>query len=157
MGERKANRKAEPTAADRRAAERLKAIWLAKKGALELTQEKLAAQFGISQPAVGQYLNGEIPLNYLTLVKFCATLQCDPREVREDLPEQQWQLRLPARFETEFDENLMHLAAAAAAEFSNGSPVQVADATVLIYKTYAGKEIRPKKPAILRLVRSVTG
>jgi transcriptional regulator with XRE-family HTH domain len=50
---------------------RLEQIWLEKKGPLNLTQLKLANQFGFSNSAaISQYITGKIPLNIKVVAKF---------------------------------------------------------------------------------------
>jgi transcriptional regulator with XRE-family HTH domain len=88
MNERRANKASKPTKADRDAASRLRAVWDKRKAKLGLTQAKVADAMGISQPAVSQYLDGDIPLNFLALLHFCILLECDPSTIRDDLPEQ---------------------------------------------------------------------
>lgn len=57
-------------------AARLKAIYMAKKRELGLTQESLASACGWeSQGSVSQYLNGKIPLNVEAAVKFAKALR----------------------------------------------------------------------------------
>jgi hypothetical protein len=54
--------------------------------------ERLANVLGRgTQGAVSQYLNGHIALNYRALLAFADEVGFDPRQVREDLPEQQFQ------------------------------------------------------------------
>lgn len=71
----KPKRKRELTAEELACAARLKAIFLTKKsqGLIE-NQTRLGEKVGISQSAVGQYLNGEIPLNLEAMLKFSAAL-----------------------------------------------------------------------------------
>lgn len=67
-------------------ADNLKSIWNAKKSALGLTQEKAAAKLGWnSQAAVGQYLNGNIPLNTDAKSKFAALLDVSVTEIDPDM------------------------------------------------------------------------
>lgn len=80
-------RKAKPTPADRAAAKRLKALWVARAPALKLSQEKFGAAHGMNQSSVSQYLNGRIPLGYRACLAFAKGLGVDIREIRSDLPE----------------------------------------------------------------------
>lgn len=65
----------------RQDAERLKAIYSAKKADLKLTQDSLAARCGWdSQGTVSQYLNGKIPLNLPAGAKFAKALECSIEE-----------------------------------------------------------------------------
>lgn len=82
------SRRAKPTYADTRAAERLKAAWSERARERGITQDKMAEELGITQGAVSQYLNGKIPMNYRTLMVFCQALGVDATEIRTDLPEQ---------------------------------------------------------------------
>lgn len=67
-------------------AQNLKRVWLAKKKLLALTQESAAVRLGWTQGAVGQYINGHIPLNTDAKIKFAALLQIDPREIDPNIP-----------------------------------------------------------------------
>lgn len=58
----------------------LKAIWLYRKGPLELTQVKAAESLGITQGALTQYLNEHIAVNNDFVIRFCQMLQVDPAE-----------------------------------------------------------------------------
>lgn len=81
-------RKSKPTSADIQAAAKLKRVWTTKARELGITQDSVADRMGITQGAVSQYLNGKIPMNYLTLVAFASALEIDPSDIRTDLPEQ---------------------------------------------------------------------
>jgi len=89
-------RKAKPTKRDEAAATRLKAEWSARARGLGLTQEKMADELGITQGAVSQYLNGRIPMNYRTLKAFSAALDIEDTDIRDDLPEQQYNSPSPS-------------------------------------------------------------
>lgn len=69
---------AQPLSADQKAdAARLKAIYESKKRELRLTQDSLATACGWeSQGTVSQYLNGKIPLNLASALKFSEKLEC---------------------------------------------------------------------------------
>lgn len=69
---------AQPLTPEQKAdAARLKAIYEAKKGELQLTQASLAALCGWeSQGSVSQYLNGKIPLNLDAAAKLARNLEC---------------------------------------------------------------------------------
>lgn len=83
-------RRAKPTDADIDAARRLRAAWdRAKRNDRTLTQESAAAELGINQSAVSQYLNGTIRINYRILLGFSKVLGVLPESIRNDLPEQQ--------------------------------------------------------------------
>ena len=51
-------------------AERLKAIYEAKKKELRISQQDIADALGISQGAVGHYMNGRNPLNVRVATQF---------------------------------------------------------------------------------------
>ena len=64
----------------------LRAIWNAKKKDLGLTQEAVAASLGWdNNTAVGQYLNGRIPLNIEAAFKFASILGVPPTEFWPDI------------------------------------------------------------------------
>ena len=70
------------TAADRENAQRLRAIWNAKKKQLELNQVKAAAKLGFRyQSTVSQYLNCNIALNTDVILKFAQLLEVDPARI----------------------------------------------------------------------------
>lgn len=69
------------TKSDLENAQRLKAIYNAKKRTLELTQTILAAKLGMKQGAVAQYINGHIALNYNATIAFAKILQVDPWDI----------------------------------------------------------------------------
>lgn len=81
------------TDADRRAAERLKGIWLRIPREERPTQQALADAWDVggeaNQSLISQYMNGRIALNYRAVLFFSRMLGCDPLEIRSDLPEQQ--------------------------------------------------------------------
>ncbi|MGD9671702.1 MAG: helix-turn-helix domain-containing protein [Hyphomicrobiaceae bacterium] len=67
-------------------AHRLKAIWDAKKKELGVTQASVALSLGWdNNTAVGQYLNGRIPLNIEAAFKFAAVLGVPPTEFWPDI------------------------------------------------------------------------
>lgn len=83
-------RRAKPNDADIAAARRLRAAWeAAKRNDRNLTQESAAAELGINQSAVSQYLNGSIKINYRILLGFSKILGVPAESIRDDLPEQQ--------------------------------------------------------------------
>lgn len=61
--------------------QRLRSIWDAKRKPLGLTQEKAGETLGMTQGAVGQYLNRRIPLGTNALLGFSRILEVDPREI----------------------------------------------------------------------------
>jgi transcriptional regulator with XRE-family HTH domain len=63
-------------------AHRFKQIWVRKKTALNLTQEKVCEHMGwSSQSSFSQYLNGKIALNLQAVVKLAKILQVLPEEI----------------------------------------------------------------------------
>jgi len=69
-------------------ADKLKRIWLSRKKDLKLTQASAADEMDMTQGAVGQYLNGTIPLNDSAAMRFARLLQVPvgsfkPRLARE--------------------------------------------------------------------------
>jgi len=94
-------RKRNLTPADKEAARKLRALWDSavarrKDEGRPLTQEGMAERLASAlgrgtQGAVSQYLNGHIALNYRALLAFADEVGFDPKQVREDLPEQQLQ------------------------------------------------------------------
>lgn len=56
----------------------------------------MADELGITQGAVSQYLNGRIPMNYRTLKAFSAALGIEDTDIRNDLPEQQYNAPAPS-------------------------------------------------------------
>lgn len=69
------------TKEEKQLAENLKRIWLARKGELGLNQEKVGATLGITQGAVGHYLNGRIALNINIIIKFAKLLKVEPKDI----------------------------------------------------------------------------
>lgn len=66
---------------DQDKAKKLKSIWNAKAKNLRLTQEIAGEELGMSQGAVGHYLNGRNPLNIKITLQFAKLLQCAPQEI----------------------------------------------------------------------------
>lgn len=104
------NRKAKPTPFDVAAAAKLKAHWDARARGLNLTQDSIAEELGITQGAVSQYLNGKIPMNYRTLAVFCRALGIEDTDIRTDLPEQR--LAGPAANDPSYEDVLAYAQAA---------------------------------------------
>lgn len=69
------------TGPDKVAAQNLKRIWNSTKTDLNLTQEKIAAILGWSQPPLNQYLNGIIPLNPTATFKLARALQVEAEDI----------------------------------------------------------------------------
>ena len=72
---------AEWTPANFAAAANLRRIWNEKARTLNLTQNKVARQHGISQVAICNYLNGIIRLNPHAVLRFAQTLQVIPHAI----------------------------------------------------------------------------
>ncbi len=73
------------TPSERSWQQNLRRIWDAKKRELKLTQESAGAAMGITQGAVGQYLNGVIPLNTNSKLRFAEILRVPPSEIDPEL------------------------------------------------------------------------
>jgi|SRR5690625_3555800 len=74
------------TESEKACAARLKAIYEAKRDQLGLSQERLGSEMGMSQSAVGQYMNAKIPLNLPVKISFAMALQCDVSEIDPEIP-----------------------------------------------------------------------
>jgi len=106
MATRKDNRKARPTEADIKAAEKLRKLWNATPLGQRPTQEQLAAQWpdgGVTQGAISQYLKGRIPLNAQAVMRFADALRIHPLKIRDDLPELRRLSQFPANEEADFN------------------------------------------------------
>lgn len=66
-------------------AKRLKALYESKKKQLGITQYTIADEMGISQGAVGHYLNGRIGLNVPTVTAFARILNAQVSEISPTL------------------------------------------------------------------------
>jgi hypothetical protein len=82
------SKRAKPTAADRRAAKRLKAFWQQIPRERRPTQDALAVAWGEggSQSLMSQYLNGRIPLNIRAVMFFSREFNVSPLEIYPELP-----------------------------------------------------------------------
>lgn len=60
------------------ASKNLRRLWDEKSPILKLSQNKIAKQWGISQPAVSNYLNGILRLNVEMILKFATSLDVEP-------------------------------------------------------------------------------
>jgi transcriptional regulator with XRE-family HTH domain len=67
-------------------AARLMAIFHQRKKQNSLTQAKLGEAVGMTQSGVGQYLNGEVPLNLTALILFSMALGCQLQDIDPDCP-----------------------------------------------------------------------
>lgn len=72
---------------EKKIADKLKAIFVAKKRELKFTQESLADYMGMTQGAVWQYLNGAIPPNPTFIMKFGDAMRLTTSEVQEIIKE----------------------------------------------------------------------
>ena len=76
----------ELTAADLLAAERLKAAAdAAKANDKKLTQEEIASRVGMTQGAVGHYMNGRRALNLEALFAICGAIKVNPAHIYPEL------------------------------------------------------------------------
>ena len=83
-----ARRKRTLTAADQRAAERVRALWKQYRDKHPgMTQERAASLAGMGQSAFSQFLLGSVPMRVTPVVKFAALFGVQPSEIRSDLPE----------------------------------------------------------------------
>lgn len=92
MEEKKNSRRRNITEADRRAAAKLKEIWLReqdrrKNTPQKFTQESAGLDMGWGQSAVSQYLQCHISLGVVATLKFARYLGCKPTDIRSDLAE----------------------------------------------------------------------
>ena len=62
-------------------AERAKALLEAAKRERGLTQEGVAESIGMTQGALGQYLNGPVVINLRFLLKFSKAIGCAPNQI----------------------------------------------------------------------------
>jgi|SRR5690554_352498 len=62
-------------------AERLRQVWLRKKGDLGLTQTQIAEKLDMSQSAFSQYLHGYVPTNTDLIVRIASIMDVDPRDI----------------------------------------------------------------------------
>lgn len=92
--ERNKHRKAKPTAADVKAAKRLRAIWERVPKKDRKSQTELADAWvkiwpgeSMTQGALSQYMGGLLPLSAGTVLRFSLLLDCNPLDIRDDLPE----------------------------------------------------------------------
>jgi len=83
----KKSKKVPLTPADIAAAERLRAIWDRRPDPKNMTQDAAGVLMDMSQGAVSHYLNKKVALGALAVTKFANLLGCDPRQIRNDLPE----------------------------------------------------------------------
>lgn len=75
----------EPTAADQRAATKLRAIWDEFRKREKWTQETLAAAYGAStQGAISHYLTGRTPIGPVATLKFARIFRVLPTDIRDD-------------------------------------------------------------------------
>lgn len=65
-------------------ANRLRAIYEARKAELGFSQEEAGKAMGINQTMVSQYLTGRKPVGVLALLRFCKFLRVSPLRIRPD-------------------------------------------------------------------------
>lgn len=75
------NKRRPVTEEKKQLAARLRRIWNAKKKPLGLTQESAGAMMGMTQGAVGQYLNGTTALGELAMLEFARVLKVPPSDI----------------------------------------------------------------------------
>lgn len=63
----------------------LRALWDTKAPQLKLTQTSAAVHLGVSQSAISQYLNGQLPLSLEAAIGWADLLQCEVKEVAPGL------------------------------------------------------------------------
>ncbi|MBL3591606.1 MAG: hypothetical protein JMN24_17770 [gamma proteobacterium endosymbiont of Lamellibrachia anaximandri] len=71
----------ELTTEERKAAERLKSIWLAKKEDLGISQEKVSLAASWTPSAFGQCLHAHIPLNTEAMLKLAGISKVSPNDI----------------------------------------------------------------------------
>lgn len=69
------------TEQDRQNAARLKALWLAKKGSLNLTQQIAAKRLGCSQSMISQALNCQVALTTDAIIGWAQLLKVEPADI----------------------------------------------------------------------------
>ncbi|MFC6377546.1 LexA family protein [Tatumella terrea] len=84
---------------------RLKALYESKKKQLKVTQYTIADEMGISQGAVGHYINGRIALNVPVVTDFARILQVQVSEISPNLAKE------VGRYAAAFESNVSNLTA----------------------------------------------
>jgi len=81
------NEKRRPlTAGEQRAARKLKDAWQkCKRKDKGITQEHIAGELEVTQGTVSHYMNGQIPLNFETLLKFATILKFNPSDIYPEI------------------------------------------------------------------------
>jgi transcriptional regulator with XRE-family HTH domain len=76
----------ELTAAEKRAAAKLKQLYARKRDVdVNLTQETLAAELRITQPALSQYMNGIVPLGLDIVLQLAEALEVAPADIYPEI------------------------------------------------------------------------
>jgi transcriptional regulator with XRE-family HTH domain len=76
------------TSADKRAAERVRALWAEyRRRNPGVSQEVAAARAGMGQSAFSQFLRGDVPMRVQPVLKFAKLFGVDPPEIRPDIGE----------------------------------------------------------------------
>lgn len=78
---------AEWTADDYLASRNLRTLWDRKARKINLSQNKFANRWGISQGATSRYINGILRLNPEAVLKFATSLEVDPLQIDPRLGE----------------------------------------------------------------------
>jgi transcriptional regulator with XRE-family HTH domain len=74
------------TPADRRAAEKVRALWADyQKKNPGISQEVAAARAGMGQSAFSQFLRGSVPMRVAPVLKFAKLFRVEPTEIRPDI------------------------------------------------------------------------
>ncbi len=81
-------RKRSLTAADERAAARVRQLWKEfRERHPGISQEQAAEQAGMTQSAFSQFLLGRVPMRVRPIIKFAELFGVPPTEIRSDMPE----------------------------------------------------------------------
>jgi len=130
-------------------ADRLKRIWNAKKSVLELNQDKVGAEMGITQGAVGQYINGKIPLNDPIVIEFARILRVDVREIKPVLADRiDW-----TQGRHKLDTEGMELREMSAQPYSTASEDTVAIHKFDVRASMGSGELQNQHPDIIETIR----
>lgn len=75
-----------PETACKELATRLKSEWNAFKQSEKVTQMDMCEKLDIAQPTFSQYINGTCPVSNEMLVKLCAEINVDPKQLVKGIP-----------------------------------------------------------------------
>ena len=79
------SKRRQPNEDEKRAAERIRKIWLSKKRELGLTQERAAELVGWTQGGFNAYINARSPLTLQAVLKFSKLLDVSPSELAPEI------------------------------------------------------------------------